>query len=93
MSWRFTVVDSPRRPPHKKYSLSNHEVGAVEPCSVSPKNGGYAFFFSNFARFDSRSETLSLHVHVFYKKLGSGHSTKSFLILNEMLSIIVLKVS
>ena len=29
---------------------------------------------------------------VFYKKLGSGHSTKSFLILHEILSILVLKV-
>ena len=29
----------------------------------------------------------------FYKKLGSGHSTKSFLISHEILSILVLKVS
>ena len=29
----------------------------------------------------------------FYKKLGSGHSTKSFLISYEILSILVLKVS
>ena len=29
----------------------------------------------------------------FYKKLGSGHSTKSFLIQQEILSILVLKVS
>ena len=28
----------------------------------------------------------------FYKKLGSGHSTKSFLIPQEILSILVLKV-
>ena len=27
----------------------------------------------------------------FYKKLGSGHSTKSFLISHEILSILVLK--
>ena len=29
----------------------------------------------------------------FFKKLGSGHRTKSFLILHEILSILVLKVS
>ena len=29
----------------------------------------------------------------FYKKLGSGHRTKSFLISHEILSILVLKVS
>ena len=29
----------------------------------------------------------------FYKKLGSGHSTKSFFIQFEILSILVLKVS
>ena len=29
----------------------------------------------------------------FYKKLGSGHSTKSFLISHEILFILVLKVS
>ena len=29
----------------------------------------------------------------FYKKLGSGHSTKSFVIEHEMLSILVLKAS
>ena len=29
--------------------------------------------------------------HVFYKKLGSGHSTKSFLINHDILSILVLK--
>ena len=28
-----------------------------------------------------------------YKKLGSGHSTKSFLISHEILSILVLQVS
>ena len=30
--------------------------------------------------------------HVFYKKLGSGH-TKSFLVSHEILSILILKVS
>ena len=35
----------------------------------------------------------SLYIHVFYKKLGSGHSTKSFLISHEILSTLVLKVS
>ena len=29
----------------------------------------------------------------FYKKLGSGHSSKGFLISNEILTILVLKVS
>ena len=33
------------------------------------------------------------NAHVFYKKLESGHSTKSFLISYEILSILVLKVS
>ena len=38
--------------------------------------------------------TLDFLLHVFfYKKLGSGHSTKSFLISHEILSILVLKVS
>ena len=31
--------------------------------------------------------------NVSYKKLGSGHSTKSFLIQNEFLSILVLNFS
>ena len=35
---------------------------------------------------------LILHVF-FYKKLGSGHRTKSFLISHEILSILVLTVS
>ena len=32
------------------------------------------------------------HTH-FHKKLGSGHSTKSFLIQHEILSMLVLKLS
>ena len=32
-------------------------------------------------------------LHVFYKKLGSAHSTKSFLISHENFAIIVLTVS
>ena len=39
-----------------------------------------------------KTEILELHVF-FHKKLGSGHSTKSFLIQHEILSIVVLKVS
>ena len=35
----------------------------------------------------------SLLVHVFYRELGSGQRTKSFLISHENLSILVLKVS
>ena len=31
-------------------------------------------------------------INFFYKKLGSGHSTKSFVISHEILSILVLKV-
>ena len=33
------------------------------------------------------------YTRFFYKKLGSGHSTESFLISHEILSILVLKVS
>ena len=36
---------------------------------------------------------VNLITRFFYKKLGSGHSTKSFLISHEILSILVLKVS
>ena len=36
---------------------------------------------------------LSFVYTFFYKKLGSGHRTKSFLISHEILSILVLKVS
>ena len=43
------------------------------------------FFHNKILKFGS--------LHVFYKKLGSGHSTKSFFISHEILSILVLKVS
>ena len=36
---------------------------------------------------------VTLLKYTFYKKLGSGHGTKSFLISHEILSILVLKVS
>ena len=38
-------------------------------------------------------EELQIQLHVFYKKLGSGHITESFLILHEILAILVQKVS
>ena len=38
-------------------------------------------------------KTSDFLIRVFYKKLGSGHSTKSFLISHEILFILVLKVS
>ena len=40
-----------------------------------------------------RNNTALNGVQAFYKKLGSGHSTRSFLISHEILSILVLKVS
>ena len=49
-------------------------------------------FFSKAFEIFTSEMALSMHV-CFYKKLGSGHSTKSFLISHEILSILVLKVS
>ena len=47
---------------------------------------GHEIFYCMYQSFHILEEVA---IHVFYKKLGSGHSTKSFLISHEILSVLV----
>ena len=69
------------------------KIAKIQNCTAEQKS---SIFFSNFRSSQSFDICFSISVNYtfyFYKKLGSGHSTKSFLISHEILSILVLKVS
>ena len=77
----------------------------IEVCIHAPFQGKAFFhfftdiliingvFLTSFFNVETTQKTLVKEYTFFYKKLGSGHSTKSFLIQQEILSILVLKVS
>ena len=59
---------------------------------IANEDVSYLFELNRIRQMPSTKYEIQLgSVHIFYKKLGSGHSIKSFLISHEILSILVLK--
>ena len=79
-----------------RYSRKRVLPRGISLSGESLRDEGFLQIFLENKRIFAKSirDFFGSEIHVFlYKKLGSGHSTKSFLIQHEILSIIVLKVS
>ena len=74
-------------------SSNSEEIWGAKKISLHGRERHPAGQITDLRRSATLSCPLECTRFFYYKKLGSGHRTKSFLISHEILSILVLKVS